>query len=172
LHRRWGRRPPAWSTSGTTCPTPTSSWSSRGDDDLTAGSIKPYQLFLVFNELVDAAAEGVDGFAPAYMIDQSHNLKDPIEALLQTVDQLQRAYARALLVGRDALAGHQQSNDVLMAESCLQRAYETDVTALVAEARRRQGGAVDPVAAFRESGYRSQKQDERAATAYAPPQSL
>jgi L-rhamnose isomerase / sugar isomerase len=143
-----------------------------GDDDLTAGSIKPYQLFLVFNELVDAAAEGVDGFAPAYMIDQSHNLKDPIEALLQTVDQLQRAYARALLVDRDALAGHQQSNDVLMAEFCLQRAYDTDVAALVAEARRRQGGAVDPVAAFRESGYRSQKQDERAATAYAPPQSL
>jgi L-rhamnose isomerase/sugar isomerase len=143
-----------------------------GDDDLTAGSIKPYQLFLVFNELVDAAHEGVAGFDPAYMIDQSHNLKDPIEAMLQTIDQLQRAYARALLVDRAALAEHQEANDVLMAESCLQRAYETDVTALVAEARRRQGGALEPVRAFRASGYRARKQAERAASTYVPPQSL
>jgi L-rhamnose isomerase / sugar isomerase len=143
-----------------------------GDDDLTAGSIRPYQLFLVFNELVDAAQEGVPGFDPAYMIDQSHNLKDPVEAILQTVDQLQRAYARALLVDRGALADFQESNDVLMAEATLRRAFETDVTSLVAEARRRQGGALDPVASFRESGYRAAKRRERAAAIYAPPQSL
>jgi L-rhamnose isomerase/sugar isomerase len=142
-----------------------------GDDDLTAGSIKPYQLFLVFNELVDAAAES-DGFDPDYMIDQSHNLKDPIEALLQTVDNLQRAYAKALLVRRDALTEYQESNDVLMAEQTLKQAYETDVTALVAEARRRLGGALDPVAAFRASGYREEKTAERAGADYVPPQSL
>ena len=141
-----------------------------GDDDLTAGSIKPYQLFLVFNELVDAAREGVPGFRPAYMIDQSHNVKDPIEALLQTVDHLQRAYARALLVDREALSHYQETGDVLMAERTLRAAFETDVGPLVAEVRRRRGGALDPVLAFRESGYRQQKARERStpATAQAP----
>jgi L-rhamnose isomerase/sugar isomerase len=145
--------------------------SKYGDDDLTAGSIKPYQLFLVFNELVDAAADH-DEFAPAYMIDQSHNLKDPIEALLQTVDTLQRAYAKALLVRREALTEYQEANDVLMAEEILKQAYETDVTALVAEARRRGSGAIDPIAAYRASGYRATKTAERAGSAYVPPQSL
>jgi L-rhamnose isomerase/sugar isomerase len=143
-----------------------------GDDDLTAGSIKPYQLFLVFNELVEAAHEGVLGATPAYMIDQSHNLKDPVEALLQTVDYLQRACARALLVRREALAHYQETNDVLMAEQELRRAFETDVAPLVAEARRRQGGALDPIVTFRASGYRQAKAKERTTTAYIPPQSL
>lgn len=146
--------------------------SKYGDDDLTTGSIRPYQLFLVFNELVDAAFEGVAGFDPAYMIDQSHNLKDPVEALLQTVEALQRAYAQALLVRRDALAGYQEHNDVLMAERTLTQAYETDVAPLVAEARRRTGGAFDPVATFRASGYRAAKAAERTAAAYVPPSSL
>jgi L-rhamnose isomerase/sugar isomerase len=146
--------------------------SKYGDDDLTTGSIQPYRLFLVFNELVDAEEADIEGFEPDYMIDQSHNLKDPIEAFLQTVDQLQRAYAKALLVDRDALTRHQETNDVLMAERTLRRAYETDVSALVAEARRRQGGALDPVAAFRASGYRRAKHDERSEGEYAPPQSL
>jgi L-rhamnose isomerase / sugar isomerase len=143
-----------------------------GDDDLTAGSVRPYQLFLVFNELVDAAHDEVPGFDPAYMIDQSHNLKDPVEALLQTVDQLQTAYAKALLVDRAALAEHQEANDVLMAEAALQRAFGADVGPLVAEARRRQGGALDPVRAFRGSGYRQRVARERAVAAYVPPQSL
>lgn len=146
--------------------------SKYGDDDLTTGSIKPYQLFLVFNELVDAAEEGLDGFDPDYMIDQSHNVKDPIEAFLQTVDQLQRAYAKALLVDRDALAAYHDQNDVLMAEQTLKAAYEADVSALVAEARRRQGGALDPLAAFRAAGYRRTKHEERSEGEYAPPQSL
>jgi L-rhamnose isomerase/sugar isomerase len=104
---------------------------------------------------------GLPGFDPAYMIDQSHNLKDPIEALLQTVDQLQQAYAKACLVDHDELASHQASGDVIMAERTLKRAYETDVRPLVAEARRRRGGALDPVLAFRASGYRAQKSVER-----------
>lgn len=130
--------------------------SKYGDDDLTAGSIKPYGLFLVFHELVQAERESLPGFNPAYMIDQSHNLKDPIEAMLQTVDQLQIAYAKATLVDREALEEYQQSGDVLMAERTLKHAFETDVRSLVAEARRRAGGAIDPVDAFRKSEYRRQ----------------
>jgi L-rhamnose isomerase/sugar isomerase len=140
--------------------------SKYGDDDLTAGSIKPYALFLIFHELVLAGRERLPGFDPAYMIDQSHNLKDPIEALLQTVDQLQQAYAKACLVDHARLAEYQQSGDVIMAERTLKQAYETDVRPLVAEARRRRGGALDPVLTFRASGYRAQKAAERPA---APP---
>ena len=135
--------------------------SKYGDDDVTAGSIKPYALFLIFHELVLAERERLHGFNPSYMIDQSHNLKDPIEALLQTVDQLQQAYAKACLVSHDALAAHQASGDVIMAERTLKCAYETDVRSLVAEARRRRGAMVDPLAAFRASGYRGQKASER-----------
>ncbi len=135
--------------------------SKYGDDDLTAGSIKPYGLFLVFHELVLAEREKLAGFRPAYMIDQSHNIKDPIEALLQTVDQLQLAYAKALLVDRRALAEYQDAGDVLMAERTLKDAFEADARPLVAEARRRAGGALDPIAAFRASGYRARKASER-----------
>jgi L-rhamnose isomerase/sugar isomerase len=142
--------------------------SKYGDDDLTAGSIKPYALFLIFHELVLAERERLSGFDPSYMIDQSHNLKDPIEALLQTVDQLQQAYAKACLVSHATLAEHQSSGDVIMAERTLKRAYETDVRPLVAEARRRRGGALDPVSAFRDSGYRAQKAAERPATSTSP----
>ncbi len=146
--------------------------SKYGDDDLTTGSIRPYQLFLVFNELADAASEFGESFKPAYMIDQSHNLKDPIEALLQSVMQMQLAYARALIIDRSALEGYQESNDVLMAENTLKAAYETDVRPLVAEMRRRKGGALNPIATYRDSGYRAQKAGERVALDYAPPQSL
>lgn len=144
--------------------------SKYGDDDLTTGSIRPYQLFLIFNELVDA--DGLDGFDPDYMIDQSHNLKDPIEAFLQSIDQIQQAHAKALLVDRAALEAYQEDNDVVMAERSLKEAFETDVTALVAEARRRSDGAIDPIAAFRASGYRESARERRVAGDYAPPQSL
>jgi L-rhamnose isomerase / sugar isomerase len=146
--------------------------SRYGDDDLTAGSIRPYQLFLIFNELVDAAAEGVLGANPSYMIDQSHNLKDPIEALLQTVDQLQKAFARALLVDRVALDRHQHENDVLMAETTVKQGFETDVTPIVAEARRQNGGALDPIDSFRASNYRTSLGERRSGSVYVPPQSL
>jgi len=139
--------------------------SKYGDDDLTAGSINPYTLFLILHELVLAERERLPGFDPAYMIDQSHNLKDPIESLLQTVDQLQQAYAKACVVDHEELAAHQASGDAIMAERTLKRAYETDVRPLVAEARRRRGGALDPVLAFRASGYRARKAVERPAVA-------
>ncbi len=143
-----------------------------GDDDLTTGSIRPYRLFLVFNELVDAADSNVPDFDPAYMIDQSHNLKDPLEAMVQTVHTLQTAYARALLVDRKALSAYQDANDVLMAETTVRDAYETDVRPLVAEARRRAGAAIDPIGLFRRSGYRAAVAAERGGTSYVPPQSL
>ena len=142
--------------------------SKYGDDDLTAGSIKPYGLFLIFHELVLAEREQLAGFRPAYMIDQSHNLKDPIEAMLQTVDQLQLAYAKAQLVDHRALAEFQQSGDVLMAERTLKDAFETDARPLVAEARRLAEGALDPIAAFRASGYRARRTVERGTAAPAP----
>jgi L-rhamnose isomerase/sugar isomerase len=125
------------------------------DDDCTAGSVAPYQLFLVFCELAMAARDpDVKGFSPEYMIDQSEAIKDPLEALLQTVDALQLACAQSLLVDYEALFQAQARNDVLFAERELQRAFRTDARPLVAEARRRRGGALDPVESFRRSGYR------------------
>lgn len=137
--------------------------SKYGDDDLDAGAIEPYRLFLVFNELVDAEYRGVQGFHPAHMIDQSHNVTDPIESLISSANEIRRAYAQALLVDRTALDGFQQDNDALMASETLKRAYRTDVEAILAEARRRTGGAIDPVATYRASGYRAKVAGERPA---------
>ena len=104
--------------------------SKYGDDDLDAGSVSPYRLFLVFNELVAAAKENVKGFDPAYMLDQSHNVTDPIESLMTSAVQVLRSYAQALLVDRAALDA---------------------------------GGAIDPVGAYRASGYRQQAAEQRPA---------
>lgn len=137
--------------------------SKYGDDDLDAGSVEPYRLFLVFNELVDAEHRGVKGFHPAHMIDQSHNVTDPIESLISSANEIRRAYAQALLVDRAALEGYQSGNDALMATETLKRAYRTDVEPILAEARRRAGGAIDPVATYRASGYRTRVAAERPA---------
>lgn len=137
--------------------------SKYGDDDLDAGSVEPYRLFLVFNELVDAEHRGVKGFHPAHMIDQSHNVTDPIESLIASANEIRRAYAQALLVDRTALEGYQSDNDALMATETLKRAYRTDVEPIMAEARRRSGGAIDPVATYRASGYRARVAAERPA---------
>ncbi len=128
--------------------------SKYGDDDLDAGSIQPYQLFLVFCELVDAAAELGSDFAPAYMLDQSHNVTDPIESLMVSAIEVQRAFVKALLVDRDALAFYQESNDAVMAMRTLKAAFHTDVDALLAKARLDAGGAIDPVWTYRASHYR------------------
>jgi L-rhamnose isomerase/sugar isomerase len=135
--------------------------SKYGDDDLDSGSIDPFRLFLVFHELVGAAAEGRPGFAPAYMIDQSHNVTDPIESLIVSAVALQRAHAQALLVDRAELDAHQEANDALMALTTLRHGFETDVGPILATARLRAGGAVDPVGVYRASGYRARKDAER-----------
>jgi L-rhamnose isomerase / sugar isomerase len=137
--------------------------SQYGDDDLDAGSIKPFQLFLIFNELVDAELAQVEGFDPAYMLDQSHNVTDPIESLLTSSVELTRAYVQAHLVDRAALAACQQRNDALMALQTLKQAFTTDVSPILAMARTRAGGAIDPLAVYRSSGYRRTKAAERPA---------
>ena len=139
--------------------------SKYGDDDLDAGSIDPYRLFLVFNELVDAELAGAKDFHPAHMLDQSHNVTDPIESLMLSAAEVQRAYAAALLVDREALAGYQQDNDALMATQTLKTAFRTDVEPILAMARFNRGGAIDPIAAYRASGYRRKVAAERPAVA-------
>jgi len=139
--------------------------SKYGDDDLDAGSIDPFRLFLVFNELVDAAARGAPGFNPAYMLDQSHNVTDPIESLMQSAIETARAYAQALLVDRAALAGAQNASDALDGHRWLKAGFLTDVSPILSEARKRGGGALDPIAVYRKSGYRTRKFEERPAVA-------
>ena len=128
--------------------------SKYGDDDLDTGAIDPYRLFLVFHELVEAAE--TPGFDPMHMLDQSHNVTDPIESLMTSAMEVQRAYVQALLVDHDALDGFQDDNDALMASETLKRAFRTDVSPILAMARLDKGCAIDPVAAFRRSGYRAQ----------------
>jgi L-rhamnose isomerase/sugar isomerase len=139
--------------------------SKFGDDDLDTGAIKPFQLFLVFNELVDAEVERVPGFAPAYMLDQSHNVTDPLESLMTSAIEVVRAYVQAHLVDRPALSEAQAANDAIRALQLLKQAFTTDVTPILAMARLRAGGAIDPVAAYRASGYRAKVARERPAAA-------
>lgn len=128
--------------------------SKYGDDDLDTGSVDPYRLFLVFNELVDAETRKASAFDPAHMLDQSHNVTDPIESLMVSAMEVQRAYAQALLVDRSVLEGFQDTNDALMATTTLKNAFRTDVEPILAMARLENGGAIDPVAAYRSAGYR------------------
>ncbi len=135
--------------------------SKYGDDDLDAGSIKPFQLFLIFNELIDAEQSNVPGLDPAYMLDQSHNVTDPIESLSMSAIEVTRAYIQAQLVDRVALAEAQDNCDALVALSTLKQAFITDVSPILAVARQRSGGALDPIATYRASGYRVAKAEER-----------
>lgn len=139
--------------------------SKYGDDDLTVGSIKPFQLFLIWCELLAFGNGSVP--ALAYMIDESHNLKDPLEDLIQATDAIQVELAHALCVDRTALAEAQDANDPARATEVLHRAYRTDVRPLVAEARRRNGAALDPLATYRAVGYREAKVAERGRGAVA-----
>lgn len=124
--------------------------SKFGDDDLTVGSLKPYQLFLIFNELVEGMEDPNSiNPSPAWMIDASHNLKDPLEDLLQSVEAIQLAYAQALLIDRTLLEQARESNDPALAQEVLHEAYRTDVRPLIAEARLQAGAALRPIEAFR-----------------------
>jgi L-rhamnose isomerase / sugar isomerase len=137
--------------------------SKYGDDDLDSGSINPHQLFLVFNELVEAELNPRDGFNPAYMIDQSHNVTDPIESMMSSAEAIASCYAKAVLVDREALHAAQQGNDTMMAFQALRRAYNVDVAPILAMTRVETGGAIDGLAAYRASGYRARKAQERKA---------
>ena len=137
--------------------------SKYGDDDLTVGSIKPYQLFLIFNELVEGMdARGMNHANDlSWMIDASHNVKDPLEDLLQSVEAIMIAYTQALLVDRNKLSAAQAGNDVVAAQEILQDIFRKDVRAIIAEARLRSGGALNPLEFFREQKIRQQLTKER-----------
>lgn len=137
--------------------------SKYGDDDLTAGSMKPYQLFLIFNELVDGMdAKGMNHASDlGWMIDASHNVKDPLEDLLQSVEAIQIAYAQALLVDRKALEAAREANDVVRCQEILQNVFRTDVRALVAQARLELGGVLNPVEFYRNAEIRKQLIQQR-----------
>ena len=130
--------------------------SMYGDDDLTTGAIKPYQLFLIFNELADAMQDKkVKNPVPAWMIDASHNTKDPLEDLLQSVEAILIAYAQALIIERDALSEAQQNNDVADAQELMQNVFRTDVRPLVREAILQKGGCIHPIELYREMKVRN-----------------
>jgi len=137
--------------------------SKYGDDDLDSGSINPFQLFLVFNELADVQIRDGNAGSLAYMLDQSHNVTDPVESLMNSAIEVQRAFVQANMVDRVALTGFQEQNDALQAAQTLKHAFRTDVGPILAMARLRSGAAIDPVTTFRTSGYR-----ERAAVARPP----
>jgi L-rhamnose isomerase / sugar isomerase len=123
------------------------------DDDLTLGSIDPYQVFRIFHEIRLFEYETGSPADIAYMVDQSHNLKGKIEAMIQTVCMAQELYAKAALVDHAALVQAQRTSDLVRAESCLQDAFATDVRPTLREWRAARGLPADPMLAFRESGY-------------------
>jgi L-rhamnose isomerase / sugar isomerase len=139
--------------------------SKYGDDDLTVGSINPFQLFLIACELVAIG----DGSIPElrYMIDASHNVKDPIEDLIQSTDQIQIAFAQALIVDRDELRDAQDHNDAARAAEVLHAAFRCDVRPLVAQARLRNGAAIHPLQTFRDLRYRDAATSVRGSDAIA-----
>lgn len=143
--------------------------SKYGDDDLTVGSIKPYQLFLIFNELVEGMnARGMDHTRDlGWMIDASHNVKDPLEDLLQSVEAIMISYAQALLVNREELESAREQNEAVPAQEILQSAFRADLRPLVAEARLRAGGALDPLKVFRAAGVRKNLIKERGEKSFA-----
>ena len=135
--------------------------SKYGDDDLTVGSIKPYALFLIFNELVYGISHNPQNPIPAWMIDASHTIKDPLEDLLQSLEAILEAYAKALLIDQKTLKEAQQLQDVVACQEILQTAYRTDVRPLIAQARKNVGGSLSPITAFRNLKVRTQLIQER-----------
>src|SRR5271163_3763908 len=133
------------------------------DDDLTLGSIDPYQVFRIFHEINLFERETGRKADVAYMVDQSHNLKDKIEETIQTAVTAQELYAKAALVDHAALAGHQSKSALVDAEECLKEAFATDVRPAIREWRKANGLPAEPLKAFRESGYQERAARERRA---------
>ena len=133
------------------------------DDDLTVGAIDPYQMFRIFNEIASYEAQSGRDLDIAYMIDQSHNIKPKIQAMIQTVCTVQDLFAKALCVDREALARAQQAEDTVAAEETLRAAFATNVTPMLKAVRKALGAPADPLAAFRASGYQQRAAIERKA---------
>ena len=142
--------------------------SNYGDDDLSTGSAKPYQLFLIFCELIGGVNDGAQAWnSISWMIDASHNTKDPLEDLIQALESISQAYAKALIVDRIKLTHCQNSGDVVGAQEVLQEAFLTDIRPLVREARIQSGGEPDPLAFFRKEKIREGLIQKRGATILA-----
>ncbi len=143
------------------------------DDDLTLGSIDPYQVFRIFNEVIGYERETGKRADIAYMVDQSHNLKDKIEEMIQTAVTAQELYAKAVLVDQEKLTHHQMKGELIDGEECLKQAFATDVRPAIREWRKGKGLAEDPLQAFRASGYTQRaaqargKKNQGAAASYA-----
>ena len=133
------------------------------DDDLTLGSIDPYQVFRIFNEMIGYEWETGKRADIAYMIDQSHNLKDKIEEMIQTAVTAQELYSKAVLVDHEKLTHYQMKGALIDAEECLKAAFATDVRPAIREWRHSKGLAEDPLQAFRASGYSERAEKERGA---------
>ncbi|WP_318345935.1 TIM barrel protein [Flagellimonas baculiformis] len=135
--------------------------SKYGDDDLTVGSIKPYTLFLIFNELVHGMENNPQNPYPAWMIDASHNLKDPLEDLMQSLEAIRSSYTKALLIDQKALREAQNKHDVALCQEILQDAYLTDVRPLLERARISKGGALHPLDTYRHLNIRKKLVEQR-----------
>ncbi|MEY3323278.1 MAG: hypothetical protein RLZZ417_2861, partial [Bacteroidota bacterium] len=136
--------------------------SKYGDDDLTVGSIKPYQLFLIFLELVSGTSDpSVTNPPISYMIDASHNVKDPLEDLIQSLEAIQLSYAQALTLDFVKLNELREQNDVTLAQELLQDAYRTDCRPLLREARMRSHAAYSPIGFYRDNRLREKLIQER-----------
>jgi len=141
--------------------------SKYGDDDVTVGSIKPYALFLIFNSLVYGMENNPQNPYPAWMIDASHNIKDPLEDIMQSLEAIQEAYAKALLIDQKALKDAQNNHDVVKCQELLQDAYRTDVRPLLAQARLVSGGVLNPIQAYRTLQVRKHLISERGVNSIA-----
>lgn len=141
--------------------------SKYGDDDLTVGCIKPYALFLIFNELVQGMQQNPQNPYPAWMIDASHNIKDPLEDLIQSLEAIQEAYAKAMLIDQNELKQAQAAQDVALCQEIIQNAYRTDVRPLLAKARLERGGAIAPIKTYRSLKVRENLIKERGANSIA-----
>ncbi|MFX0555416.1 sugar isomerase [Maribacter sp. CXY002] len=141
--------------------------SKYGDDDLTVGSIKPFALFLIFNELVQGMQNNPQNPYPAWMIDASHNIKDPLEDLIQSLEAIQEAYAKAMLIDQKKLKEAQAAQDVTLCQEIIQSAYRTDVRPLLAKARLARGGALSPISTYRNLKVRQTLINERGVNSIA-----
>lgn len=136
-----------------------------GDDDLMAGTINPLELFLIFDQIVDAAQDSATAQTATnivYMLDQSHNVEPSIEGIIQSVMNTQTAYAKALLVDRQKLYAAQAAGDIILANRIVMEAFETDVQPLLKRVRMDMGREPDPILAYREGGYAQKIAAERA----------
>ena len=134
--------------------------SKFGDDDLDAGSINPYELFLIFNELT-AASQNNKVANISYMIDQSHNVTDPIESLILSANEIVNSYAKSLLVNYSLLEKSQDGNDAIQSMQILKSAFNTDVSPIVAMARFENGNSIDPINTYRTLNYKNDKSLKR-----------